>query len=114
MGLDPGDIAATGGMSKAIYDALFNNMKGSFPDSKPSEDVCQSWKKLAYSIAFGVIEHIKSHMEIKGIASKWDAGTEMTGTTDTAEPDAHSHTLTLSVEEGSELIFPQEGTGYAE
>lgn len=67
MGLEPGDITAAGGMSKAIYDALFNNMKGSFPDSKPSEDVCQSWKKLAYSISYGVIEHIKSNMEINGI-----------------------------------------------
>ncbi|NIM18414.1 MAG: hypothetical protein GTO45_41065 [Candidatus Aminicenantes bacterium] len=112
MGLEPGDITATGGMSKAIYDALFNNMKDGFPDSEPSEDVCQSWKKLAYSIAFGVIEHIKSNMEIKGITTKGDVSITISGSTGIADPADHTHSVGLS-DTDSDVVFTQnnDGTG---
>jgi hypothetical protein len=67
MALEAGNESADNGMSKAIYDALYDSLKANFDEEKPPDDVCDSWRKLAYSIAFGVIEHIKSNMEINGI-----------------------------------------------
>ena len=113
MGLEPGDIAATGGMSKSIYDAIFTNMKDNFPDSKPSDDVCQSWKKLAYSIAYGVIEHIKSNMEIKGIATQGNVTIAVKGNTGLDISKSHDHPVDISAAK-EDVVFTQnnDGTGH--
>ncbi len=70
MALEIGDInkkpGEMGGMSQAIYDALYKNLKGGFKNGLPKE-VIDGWKKLAFAISTGVIEHIKSNMEINGI-----------------------------------------------
>lgn len=85
MALEAGNINAENGMSKAIYDALYDKMKTNFPGEQPSEEVCDGWKKLAYSIAFGVIEHIKINMEINGITAEGSVTTVVTGNTGQAD-----------------------------
>ncbi len=69
MGLETGDIRASSGMSKAIYDKL-NDLLSPPLEDMPAEDmekIRDSWRKLAYAIADGVISHIKSNMEITGV-----------------------------------------------
>ncbi len=68
MALIIGDESASQGMTKAIYDSMRNTLEPiegmSEEDMKP---IRESWRKLSYAIANGVIEHIKSNMEIHGV-----------------------------------------------
>jgi hypothetical protein len=68
MALIIGDESASQGMSKTIYDKLRDVMEpidGVSGDDL--ENVRNSWRKLAFAVATGVIEHIKSNMEISGV-----------------------------------------------
>lgn len=96
--------------------ALLEKKFSALSFKQPESDADKEYnKKIAFKAqAEAIIEHIVANMEIKGIETKWKVGTEMGATTDKADPGDHSHTLTLSVEEGSEVIFPQKGTGYVE
>ncbi len=82
MSLNAGNITADAGMSKDIYDAMLANMSDGFPDGV-SDEVKTGWRKLAYSIADGVIQHIEANMEISGDTQ---AGGE----------DNHTHPVSLS------------------
>ncbi len=68
MALIIGDESASAGMSKSIYDKLRDVMEpidGVTGDDL--EDVRNSWRKLAFAVATGVVEHIKLNMEISGV-----------------------------------------------
>jgi hypothetical protein len=68
MALIIGNETASQGMSKAIYDKIRDVMEPI--DGVAGEDlekVRESWQKLAFAIATGVIEHIKSNIEVHGI-----------------------------------------------
>jgi hypothetical protein len=69
MALEIGDITASSGMSKAIYDQLDTLLSPPLEGmaEEDMEKVRDSWKKIAFAIATGVIEHIKSNMEIYGV-----------------------------------------------
>ncbi len=72
MPLNFGDIQATSGLSKGIYQELRDQLEPQFSDmsdmkEKDLNKVREGWQKLAYAIAKGVVEHIKSNMEIKGV-----------------------------------------------
>lgn len=69
MSLNIGNIQATSGMTKEIYEALYNLLSPPMKKMKPEdfEKVKEGWQKLAYSIAKGVVEHIKSNAEVKGV-----------------------------------------------
>jgi hypothetical protein len=67
--LDIGDIAATGGMTKDIYDQLNAVLE---PDltglsEEKRKPIEENWKKLSFAIAKGVINHITNNLEIKGV-----------------------------------------------
>ena len=79
MALEIGNSDATSGMSKAIYDELENQLSGGMkPDDV--EKVRPSWKKLAFAIATGVVNHIKDKMEITGIQATGAVNISVTGT----------------------------------
>jgi hypothetical protein len=82
--MQAGNIEATSGMSKAIYDAMEANMSDAFPDGVP-DVVQEGWKKLAFCIATGVVDHIKSNMDVDG-------------TTAAGGADNHTHTVSLSAQ----------------
>lgn len=78
------------------------------------------WKKLAYSIAYGVIEHIKSNMEIKDITAKGDVSITISGSTGVeapvlTDPTKHTHSIALS-DTDSNVVFTQnnDGTGHVQ
>ena len=115
MGLEIGDIAAGSGMSKAIFDEL--NIIMSPPlEGMPQEDmekIRDSWRKLAFAIATGVIEHIKSNMDIYGIETRGDVNTTVQGNTGPSDPGSHLHNVNLDGEQ-SDAVFTQsnDGTGH--
>ena len=93
MALEIGDIKASSGMSKAIFDELNKlSLEAPLKDMKAEdlEKVRNGWKKLAFAIATGVINHIKSNMEISGIQATGSvtgkvSGTDVTGTASTTQ-----------------------------
>ncbi len=115
MGLEIGDITASSGMSKAIFDQLNTILSPPLngTSTEDMETIRDSWRSLAFAIATGVIEHIKSNIEIFGIKTKGEVDTNVSGITAVAEPGNHFHSVALSGEQ-SDVIFTQsnDGTGH--
>ncbi len=82
MALQVGDQTATTGMTKAIFDKL-DEALGPGIASLPAADketVRNGWRKLAFAIAGGVVNHITANMEIFGIQVGVQTGTGATQT----------------------------------
>lgn len=110
MSLKIGDKNATSGMTKAIYEKLYNLLSPPMDGMKPEdfERVKEGWQKLAYAISKGVIEHIKSNMEIKDIHTKGDVTTPIDLYTSTVS--LHKHRVTKDVT-ASGVTFTQSDDG---
>ena len=80
MALDAGSVKADAGMSLAIYtqlDVLLSPplqaaVDAADGDAKEAAQAAmdaakEGWKKLSYAIAKGVVEHIKTALEINGV-----------------------------------------------
>ncbi len=69
MALDPGNIEASEGMSKAIFDKIDEALSSSLVGLDPEtlEKVQDGWEKLSYAVAEGVVSHIKNESEVKGV-----------------------------------------------
>ncbi len=84
MALDIGNTNATTGMSKAIYDTIRSVMEPiDGVEGQALEDIRTSWKKLAYAISKGVIDHVKANMEIKGVQTTGNISAAVSGSTAT-------------------------------
>lgn len=80
MALEVGTETAASGMSKAIYDTIREVMEPiEGVEGQALEDIRDNWKKLSYAIADGVITHLKSNMEIKGIETSGDVNAAVSG-----------------------------------
>lgn len=68
MALDSGSVKADSGMAKAIYDTMAKELGKDLPALSENErnKLHDSWKKLAYCIAAGVVDHIENNLEIVG------------------------------------------------
>lgn len=116
MALIFGDTAANTGMSKTIYDSVRQVMEPiegvSEQDMTPIRD---SWKKLSYAVAKGVIEHMKSNMEISGVTTQGNVNTSVHGSTGSAVPSNHAnhvHLVNLNgVDNNVEFTQNNSGTG---
>jgi DNA mismatch repair protein MutH len=99
MPLKVGDISASDGMTKAIYDKL-QEVMAPIPgiSGNDMERLREEWRKLSYAIAHGVVEHIKANMEIVGIKTKGDVITTVTGST--------------GMQSGVEFTQSNDGTGH--
>src|SRR5262245_30951817 len=82
MALEIGNQQASTGMSQAIYDQLNALLSPPLENMAPAdlEKVRDGWRKLAFAIATGVVNHIKSNMEIFGIQTSGPVTTAVTGT----------------------------------
>ena len=71
MALVIGNQGATSGLTKEIFDQFDAILMSDDDKSKlPPDDlekVRDGWRKLAFAIATGVITHLKTSMEVKGI-----------------------------------------------
>jgi hypothetical protein len=112
MALSAGNKDATAGMSKAIYDAMREALEADLAEL--SEDkrtpIRESWKKMAYAIATGVISHISSNMEVFGITTQGNVSTTVQGNTGSAPPSNHLHSISLSGVENN-VVFTQNNNG---
>lgn len=111
MALQIGDDKATYGMSKSIFNELERQLSSGMT-SEALGNVRPSWQKLAFAIATGVIEHIKSNIEICGVKTKGKVNTEVKGNTGRSDPDNHQHSVGLSGKQ-TNVVFTQsnDGTG---
>ncbi|HET7461551.1 MAG TPA: hypothetical protein VFJ82_09880 [Longimicrobium sp.] len=72
MALAIGDEQASTGMSKAIYDQLEDSLGAGLAALSPAdqEPVRDGWRKLAFAIATGVVNHLLSNLELSGVQAK--------------------------------------------
>ena len=117
MSLTPGDQDANTGMTKDIYDQLLVALELDLPDlsEEELEPIRDSWKKIAFAVATGVINHIRANMEIRGIQTQGNGTITVDGDTGTALPADHVHTVDLSGT-ATNIIFTQsnDGTGHVD
>ncbi|SRR6266496_992820 len=114
MALQIGDQGATSGMTKAIYDqmraVLEDGLSGLDEDKKaPIRD---NWKKTAFAVAKGVVDHIVANMEIVGVTCQGNISAGVSGNTGAAPPAAHVHAVSLTGTQDN-VVFTQnnDGTG---
>jgi hypothetical protein len=113
MALIIGDQTADTGMSKAIYDQLQSVLEPALEglSEEARSRLRESWKKLAYAIARGVIEHIMTNMEVVGIQTQGNVSAPVQGNTSLVS--GHQHGVNLTGEQNN-LVFTQsnDGTGH--
>lgn len=89
MPYEAGDISASTGMSKYIFESMKENLSGGFPDG-PTPEVLEGWKKFSFSMAKGIVEYLKTDTGIYGIH------------TDIPAPNQpHTKTIHFSFENGA-------------
>lgn len=115
MALKTGNITASDGMAKVIYDQMRTVIEPGLGEVNKDalKAMRESWQKLSYAIAKGVIDYIKANMEIYGIETKGDVNADVNGNTGTASPANHYHGIALKGNE-SNVVFKQsnDGTGH--
>lgn len=125
MALEIGSENAGSGMSLAIFEemdrllspALQQAVDDAAGDAKGKaqealDQAREGWKKLSYAVANGVIEHIISNMEIRGVSVEGDINASVSGNTGTAEPNLHVHTVEIAaVQNNIEFEQKNDGTG---
>lgn len=82
MALQIGPPDASAGMTKDIYDVMDQVMNPSVPPDS-LEMARQGWRKLAFAIASGVVNHIVQNMEISGIQAQGSVTVAVSGNTGT-------------------------------
>lgn len=114
MALQIGDLDATSGMTKAIYDqmrvVLEPGLEGLAEDKKaPIRD---NWKKTAFAVAKGVVDHLLANLEIVGVTCRGNVAASVSGNTGPADPAAHAHAVSLTGTQNN-VVFTQnnDGTG---
>jgi len=82
MALQIGPADASAGMAKDIYDMMDQVMNPSVPPDS-LEMARQGWRKLAFAIASGVVNHIVQNLEIAGIQAQGSVPVAVSGSTGT-------------------------------
>lgn len=72
MALAIGDEQASTGMSKAIYDQLEASLGSGLSSLPPADQapVKDGWRKLAFAIATGVVNHLLDELELSGVQTR--------------------------------------------
>jgi len=117
MALDTGNITANSGMSKAIYEQINSILSPTLGDlpSDDMETIRDSWKKLSYAVAKGVVSHITSNMEIYDIHTQGNINTTVSGNSSAALSGSltHGHSIHLAGEQPNvEFTQNDDGTGH--
>ena len=123
MALVPGSVAADSGMAKAIYDQidvllsppLQKAVAAATGDAQKAAqqalDAAQDgWRKLSFCIATGVINHLKSNLEINGVQTSPKVNAPVDGQTGPAAPNQHQHQVSLAAAQVG-ITFSQTNNG---
>jgi hypothetical protein len=115
MALSIGDANASSGMTKAIYDqmraVLESGLDGLAEDKKaPIRD---NWKKTAFAVATGVIQHLTANLEVYGVHCQGSIQPSVSGNTGAAPPNNHVHSVGLTgTQSNVEFIQNNDGVGH--
>jgi hypothetical protein len=123
MALAIGSETADAGMSQAIYQELDKQLSPPLQKAvdeaagdakgaaqKALDGARESWQKLSFCVAQGVINHLIAHMEIVGIQTGGNVNAAGQGQTALADPGHHQHNVNLSATQNS-LVFTQSNDG---
>lgn len=114
MSLKAGDITAASDMSKAIFDQLDQNLLTDDEKNKINADdlknIQDGWRKLAYSIAQGVVNYLEANLEIVGVQTKGNVNASVSGNTNAGGTDNHTHGVNLSATQNN-VVFTQSNDG---
>jgi hypothetical protein len=123
--LSIGSVNADSGMSKAIYDqvdallspplqtAVDEATAAAKPKAQEALDAARDgWRKLAFAVAKGVVDHVLSNMEVVGVQTRGNVAAAVSGNTGPAPPGPHPHPVSLTATQPN-LVFTQsnDGTG---
>ncbi len=121
-GTQAGDSVNLAGMSQGIYvvmDGLLSPplqqaVDDASDDAKPAAQEAltqarEGWKKLSYAIAKGVVDHLRSNMEIRNIQTQGNVNVSVSGDTDNTP--GHFHTVNLSGIQNNLTFNQVAGTG---
>jgi hypothetical protein len=97
-------------LSTAIADAKSDEEKKAAEDALTSAR--DSWKKLAYAIATGVVDYLKANLEIVMVKTVGNVNASVNDQTGSGGIDGHVHNVSLSAVQFN-VIFTQnnDGTG---
>lgn len=117
MALSVGNRQATSGMTLSIYQAIDAELRPQMEQEGVGVDAIKesqdAWRKLAFAIATGVINHLTSNMEIFGIQTRGDVNASVQGNTELSNPGNHQHNVNLSgVHNNLTLTQSNDGTGH--
>ncbi|HZF20328.1 MAG TPA: hypothetical protein VE008_11550 [Burkholderiales bacterium] len=112
MALQIGDQGATSGMTKAIYDQMALVLEPGLDGLEESKKtpIRDTWKKTAFAVAKGVIDHIVANVEIFGVSCQGNISASVNGNTGATPPGPHLHTVSLTGTQ-SNVVFTQNNDG---
>jgi hypothetical protein len=114
MALSIGDPAATSGMTKAIYDQLLAALDPGLEGLEEQDKlpVRESWRKIAFAVATGVIDHLLTQLEVHGVRCAGNVSTAVSGSSGPAAPSNHVHAVNLvGVQNNATFLQSNDGAG---
>jgi len=124
MALSIGTPAAEAGLSKDIFvqlDTLLSPplqgaVDGAAEEAKPGAQAALDaarggWRKLAFAVAKGVVEHLLDNLEINDVTVSGSVSVPVSGNTGAAAPAAHVHTVGITPAVTVALAQNNNGTG---
>jgi len=92
MPLNPGNASATSGMSKLIFENIKDQMEPiDGVEGDALEKIRASWRKLAYAVSKGVVDHLRDEMELRDLSRV--SAVQTTGNTSLV--DGHQHAVNI-------------------
>ncbi|MEV6871430.1 hypothetical protein [Amycolatopsis sp. NPDC051128] len=124
MALTIGSQSADAGMSNTIFtqmDTLLSPPLQAAVDSASAEakpaaqaalDAARvGWRRLAFAVAKGVIDHVVANLEITGVTVAGTVNVPVVGSTGSAAPNAHVHSVSITPAVAVSLAQDNNGTG---
>jgi hypothetical protein len=123
--LEIGSVTADSGMTRAIFDqvdallapplvaAVDDAPEAAKPAAQAALDGARDgWRKLSFAIATGVIGHLRTNLELRGVQARGDVSASVSGSTGPAAPAAHVHPVALSATQNAFTVAQSNnGTG---
>lgn len=113
MALQIGNVEATTGLAKAIYDQIEANMGPDIADLSDDDKtpVQEGWQKMAHAVATGVVQHLLGNMEVYGIQTSGDVNVAISGSTRSGGNPAHTHDAGSLSGSQAGAVFSQSNNG---
>ncbi|GAA2624003.1 hypothetical protein [Paractinoplanes durhamensis] len=121
--LNPGTKAADQGMAGAIFghvDAVLGKPLQDKADAatgdakvaaqKMLDEARVKWRELSFAIAAGVVEYLRTNLEIHGVRTGGAVAATVAGQTESSAPSAHRHGIGVTASQAG-VVFVQTNDG---